>query len=111
MVRATDTEIANFHQFNGFLTQMGMPVYGHREPDGYKNTEDAWLNPDALLRRIEFATRLGLRQLGKSKPLDVGQLSNTLGNNFSERTREVVASSNPKMQIALMLGSPEFMKR
>jgi uncharacterized protein (DUF1800 family) len=111
MVRATDTEIANFHQFNGFLTQMGMPVYGHREPDGYKNTEDAWLNPDALLRRIEFATRLGLRQLGKSKPLDVDRLSNTLGNNFSERTREVVASSNPKMQIALMLGSPEFMKR
>jgi hypothetical protein len=35
-----------------------MPLYGCQTPDGYKNTQDAWLNPDALTRRIAFASAL-----------------------------------------------------
>jgi hypothetical protein len=40
------------------MSQLGMPLYGCQTPDGYKNTQDAWLNPDALTRRIAFATAL-----------------------------------------------------
>jgi hypothetical protein len=40
------------------MNQLGMPLYGCQTPDGYKNTQDAWLNPDALTRRIAFATAL-----------------------------------------------------
>jgi hypothetical protein len=45
------------------MTQLGMPLYGCQTPDGYKNTQDAWLNPDALTRRITFATALASGRL------------------------------------------------
>ena len=37
-----------------------MPLYGCQSPDGYKNTQEVWLNPDALAQRISFATGIGL---------------------------------------------------
>jgi hypothetical protein len=45
------------------MSQLGMPLYGCQTPDGYKNTQDAWLNPDALTRRIAFATALAQGRL------------------------------------------------
>ena len=39
-----------------------MPLYGCLTPDGYKNTEDAWLSPDATTRRISFAAALAQRR-------------------------------------------------
>ena len=57
-VRATGIEVANVQPLTNTLQQLGMPIYGCLTPDGYKNTQDAWLNPDALTRRISFATAL-----------------------------------------------------
>ncbi len=57
-VRATGVEINNFRPISGMLQQLGMPLYGCLTPDGYKNTQDAWLNPDAMTRRLGFATAL-----------------------------------------------------
>jgi len=39
------------------MSQLGMPVYGCLTPDGYKNTEAAWLSPDATTRRITLRLR------------------------------------------------------
>jgi uncharacterized protein (DUF1800 family) len=61
--RATGMTITNIRPLLGALTQLGMPLYGCQTPDGYKNTEDAWLNPDALTRRINFATALASGRL------------------------------------------------
>jgi hypothetical protein len=44
-------------------------------------------------------------------PLDAMQLSNTLGNPFSAKTQQAIATSSPQLHAALMLGSPEFMRR
>ena len=41
------------------MGQLGMPLYGCQTPDGWKNTEAAWLNPDAMVYRLNFATALG----------------------------------------------------
>jgi len=41
------------------LRQDGEPLYACLTPDGYKNTEDAWLNPDAMIYRLNFANALG----------------------------------------------------
>ena len=38
------------------INQLAMPLYGCLTPDGYKNTEDAWLSPDATTRRVSIAT-------------------------------------------------------
>jgi uncharacterized protein (DUF1800 family) len=56
--RASATPTVNIAPLLGAMSQLGMPLYGCQTPDGYKNTQDAWLNPDALTRRITFATAL-----------------------------------------------------
>jgi len=56
--RASAVPVVNVQPLVSTMTQLGMPLYGCQTPDGYKNTQDAWLNPDALTRRITFATAL-----------------------------------------------------
>jgi hypothetical protein len=48
------------------MSQLGMPLYGCQTPDGYKQTQNAWLSPDAIMMRLSFATALGAGRL----PLD-----------------------------------------
>ena len=61
--RASATPVANVAPLLTAMAQLGMPLYGCQTPDGYKNTEQAWLNPDALTRRIGFATALASGRL------------------------------------------------
>jgi hypothetical protein len=76
-VRASDTPVANIAPLVGTLTQLGMPLYGCQTPNGYKDTQDAWLNPDALTRRITFATALGSGRLAISTPPAPQQMAGT----------------------------------
>jgi uncharacterized protein (DUF1800 family) len=114
-IRATDIPVNNqinsWLRIRAILNDLGMPIYGCISPDGYKNTEEAWLNPDAMLRRISLAKSLAGGLFAKAKPVDVQQLRQTLGDNFSAQTKQVIADSPPKLQAALILGSPELMKR
>ena len=57
-VRAAGLPPGNVRPLLGAMDQLGMPLFGCLTPDGYKNTEDAWLSPDATTRRIRFATAL-----------------------------------------------------
>ena len=86
------------------MNQLGMPLYGCQTPDGYKNTEAAWLNPDALSRRIAFASSLAG---GKLNPT---LLDATLGSTVSARTRDIVAANPAPLRAAMLLGSPDFMQ-
>ncbi|WP_392534248.1 DUF1800 domain-containing protein [Nostoc sp. C117] len=128
-VRATGVEVNNTRPIFNLLQQLGMPIYGCPTPDGYKNTEEAWLNPDAMTRRLNFATAIASGRLPllsaannvagvtlppvkvKPSPVDSLQLTNTLGNSLSSKTQSAIASSPPQLQAALILGSPEFMHR
>jgi uncharacterized protein (DUF1800 family) len=115
-LRAAQVDVAQVRPVLGVLRQLGMPLYGCPTPDGYKNTEAAWLNPDALTRRIGFATALAagrLPQAGapRAAPLDAHHLGTTMDGLLAERTRAVIAGSPPQLHAALMLGSPDFMRR
>jgi uncharacterized protein (DUF1800 family) len=125
-IRSTGLDVNNVKPLNDFLAQSGMPIYGCPTPNGYKNTQDAWLNPDSMTRRLNFATNLGggrlsllAPQLTTPKPvvsptyasLDSIQLLTTLGNNFSLKTQQAIDTSTPNIRAALILGSPEFMNR
>jgi uncharacterized protein (DUF1800 family) len=133
-VRATGVEVRNVRPLYTMLQQLGMPLYGCQSPDGYKNTKEAWLNPDAMTRRLSFATALasGRIPLSASPPESLGrraarqdrsqgsmiataldpiQLTQTLGNGFSLKTQQAIANNPPALQSALLLGSPEFMHR
>jgi uncharacterized protein (DUF1800 family) len=111
-LRATNTKMNNPQSAIGFLRQSGMPLYGCLTPDGYKNTEEAWLNPDALLNRINFATALGA---GRYPGLSPGQkdpelVADTFAIDLSDKTVEAVNKSPRQLRVGLLLGSPEFMK-
>ncbi len=123
--RAGSVDVRNARPLLGAMAQLGMPLYGCQTPDGYKNTEDAWLNPDAMGRRITFATALAAGRLpldrqrglgapasetGAPAPLPVDGLLDALGESISGKTLQVIAQSEVPLRAALVLGSPDFMR-
>ena len=67
--RAAGVEVNNPRPLIGTMARLGEPLYYCQTPDGYKNTEDAWLSPDATTLRIGFATALGRGNLPIRNPL------------------------------------------
>ncbi len=62
-VRASGASVANFRPLAGTMQLLGMPLFGCLTPNGYANTQEAWLNPDAMMTRLSFATALGTGNL------------------------------------------------
>ncbi len=117
-IRAADLATSNLNPVLGLLRQLGMPIYGCDSPDGYKNTEAAWLSADAVLRRINWVTALSSGRLlqpaansGSASPVDSQKLLTTLGNLVSAKTQQAIANRRDPLRSALILGSPEFMYR
>ncbi len=111
-VRASGAPVSNTAPLLATMAQLGMPLYGCQTPDGYKNTRAAWLNPDALTRRITFATAMGSGKLKLDAPaIDANQLQATLGGSVSGRTLSLVAASPAPLRASMLLGSPDFMQR
>jgi len=140
-LRASDLPVLNTRPIEGALAQLGMPLYGWPTPDGYKNTPAAWLNPDAMVRRINFATVIGSGRSPVSRPepafepvretrseglppragegedraapapIDAAMLQTTLGPALSSGTRAAVAAAPPGLRAAMILGGPDFMRR
>jgi uncharacterized protein (DUF1800 family) len=113
IARATGVKNPNLKRLNGMLEQLNMSVYGCPTPDGYKNIKSAWLNPDAMLRRLSFTTAIanGNLNLEEKKMVNSEELMNTLGNQFSAQTKEVINNTPPRLKSAVILGSPEMMHR
>jgi uncharacterized protein (DUF1800 family) len=88
-VRAADLSVANVRPLMGALAQLGMPLYGCQTPDGYKNTESAWLNPEALTRRINFATALASGRLPLNLSPESGD-ANAMGSARNGRSPDSV---------------------
>jgi uncharacterized protein (DUF1800 family) len=105
-LRALDLPLSNPQPLQQALAQAGQPLYGAQTPDGYKYTATAWRNPEALTQRVQLATTLGQRS-GVSPE----RLSSTLGAALSEPTRRTLAAEPAGQQVALLLASPDFMKR
>ncbi len=133
-LRAGDVDVRNPEPLLGTMARLGMPLYLCQTPDGYKNTEGAWLSPDATTIRIDFASLLasgafllytppadeGATQLVadrtpaaelKPRPVDAAALDALLSPTLSEQTSKTVAAAPDWLKAALILGSPDFMRR
>ena len=129
-VRAAGAPVENTRPLLSMMSQLGMPLFGCLTPDGYKNTEAAWLSPDATAHRISFAAALAQGNLPVNNlttgaalgtyayspphmaaPIDAARLEKIFGSTMSTATRETVAEAPPRLRAALMLGSPDFMRR
>jgi uncharacterized protein (DUF1800 family) len=88
-------------------------MYGCLTPDGYKNTQSAWLNPDALMNRINFATAVGTGKARflRDQPVDYTVARETVnGGKLSPHTEAVIGKAPGVLKLALLMGSPEFMR-
>jgi uncharacterized protein (DUF1800 family) len=99
-VRASDTPVLNIAPLVGTMTQLGMPLYGCQTPDGYKNTQDAWLNPDALTRRIGFATALGSGRMALSTPPATPQMAPRAAARAAASEMDMAAPAGPAPMVA-----------
>lgn len=89
---------------------LGQRPYSPGSPAGWPDTAAQWDGADALLKRIEWAARLGEQRASRTKPLLLAESS--LGAALSERTRTTIARAASAAQgTALLLASPEFLRR
>jgi uncharacterized protein (DUF1800 family) len=100
-----------------FLGAQGMPLFGCQTPDGYKNTEAAWLNPDGVGKRFDFATQVANSRLGRESltgGLPARDLMDHLGPLVTPATRELVVRKSeeaPVVAVAMVLAGPGMMRR
>jgi hypothetical protein len=132
-LRATGVTLNNAQPALNALIAMGMEVAGCPTPDGYKNTQAAWLSPDAMLQRVNYSHNLGSGALPlwrspaapvaallpagaaapdaeKPPPPDAEALLDTFGRQFSESTLDAVDQAEPRLRAGVVLASPEFMR-
>ncbi|MGH8278245.1 MAG: DUF1800 domain-containing protein [Gammaproteobacteria bacterium] len=119
MVRATGEPVTNVKPLLGMMNQLGMPLYGYLTPDGYKNTGSVWLNPDAMMMRLSFATALGhgnvrldpdtMDQVPAAQR--ARQLFDTLSGLFTPQQITTIDSQPEALRAGLILGSPQFQYR
>ena len=135
-VRAAGSPVTNARPLFGTMGQLGMPLYLCQTPDGYKNTQEAWLNPNGMTQRINFATALGSGRLPLSRPpvnamepmsaakstaavsqpvrvepVDPASLIRIVGPTLSQETKTAIENALPVIRAPLILGSAEFMHR
>lgn len=97
-------------QMAGIQSQLGQPVWKPGSPAGWDDTAASWAAPDALLRRVEFAQRL-VAPVGDT--IDARALGPKLiPASFSPATAEQVGrAESPGSALALLLVSPDFLRR
>jgi len=90
----------------GAIGQMGEPLYRCLTPNGYANTNDQWLNSDALLKRVDFARGLTHFMPG-NEPVDT--IIDSIGQeNWSANSIMTIRGADPRQRPILALSSPEF---
>ncbi len=110
-LRASDADVEKPILLTRFLKQQGQPLFQCLTPDGYKCTQTAWLNSDALLNRISFASALGL---GKAPGISAlinssAELAEIVSPVLSASTQNTLRDAPQRLHPVLLLGSPEFM--
>jgi uncharacterized protein (DUF1800 family) len=113
-IRASGEEVTNYRPLIYVLKELGMPFYECQTPDGYKNTQAAWLNPDGMLRRINFATGLAFGRININDdqfPVSYDDIMDVFGHQLSASTMDAVQKEPARLRAMLVLGSPDMMKK
>jgi uncharacterized protein (DUF1800 family) len=92
------------------LMQLGQPVWRPGSPAGFDDTTASWAGPDALFRRAEVAEKLAQFAPAGGSPMKLATAS--LGAGLSPATSQaIMRAESPAQATALMLVSPEFLRR
>jgi uncharacterized protein (DUF1800 family) len=124
-LRATGADARDNYALVQKISDLGEPLYGKVEPNGYPLIGDGWLGTADLLGRMSFATTLAAGTIpgvkvnasqweGKDVPAIARDL---LGRDTAPETLEAISTglqgkeSNPRAVAGLIIGSPEFNRR
>jgi uncharacterized protein (DUF1800 family) len=96
--------------FVALVNQLGQPMWKPGSPAGYDDVMATWAGPDAVMRRVEAASRFGDRA---GSLLDARALAPKLfPAAVTPPTSQALArAESPGQALALLLVSPEFMRR
>lgn len=110
-LRAVGTREVQGQAVAGLMNQLGQPVWKPGSPAGFDDIDASWAGPDALMRRVEAASRIATRMGGAA--FDVRKVAvNVLPGGGSPATLAVIGrAESPVEGLSLMLVSPEFMRR
>ena len=97
-------------QLANTMNQLAQPVWRPGSPAGYDDIAAAWAAPDALVRRVEVAQRFAA-QAGAG--IDARALApRVLPGALNDATAAAIArAESPTSGLALLLVSPEFLRR
>ena len=92
------------------IVALGQRIQAAPSPAGWSDRAEDWLGPDAVWKRVEWATRIADRA-GRgvdARRLAAQSLGPLLG---SETARQLDRASNGSQALALLLLAPEFQRR
>ncbi len=95
---------------DGGITALGQRVQAAPSPAGWPDRAEDWLGPDAVWKRVEWATRVADRV---GRRVDARSLAqNSLGPRLQDDTaRQIARAADGPQALALLLLSPEFQRR
>ncbi|MBB4301134.1 uncharacterized protein (DUF1800 family) [Rhodobium orientis] len=92
------------------LNALGHKMWAPPSPAGWPDEDDAWVSPDAMLERLDWAQRIARRKAPR-EPVD-RIAEDLLGPALDDHSRQVIARAENKGQaLALLLMTPGFQRR
>jgi len=109
-LRAVGTEHVEPLMATNVLRQLGQPTWQPGSPAGWDDIAASWAGPDALVRRVEVAQRIADKA---GSTIDARALAEKLfAQSLTDLTRTAIArAESPAEGLALLLVSPEFVRR
>jgi len=109
-LRAMGTRDAEGRLTVGLMMQLGQPVWRPGSPAGYDDIDASWIGPDALTRRVSAAERLAARA---GRTVDARTIAPQLlpGMLRPATATALAQAEGPAEALALLLVSPEFLRR
>jgi len=92
------------------LQMLGQPLHSAPSPEGWPDTAEEWLGPDAVLSRLEWAELLASQSVDRVPDPD-RHIAQILGTPSPATRRALNRASTPTDKLALMIASPEFQRR
>ena len=109
-LRGLGVEEARPRDLRGSFATLGQAPFSAPSPAGWPDEAEAWLGPDAVKKRLEWAQALAARSGNRVDPRAF--LDATLGPAAGETTRRMVNGADSRGQgLTLALMSPEFQRR
>ena len=109
-LRALDQQQLEPQVAGALMNQLGQPTWKPGSPAGFDDIAASWAAPEALVRRVEVAQRIAERAGSSEDPRAIAE--KVLPGALGEATRSAIArAESPAEGLALLLVSPEFVRR